>query len=110
MMDFLRRLFGGGSPASGDRGMYVYVRPKMCKEVLRLRIDPMNNLSESDEGGTFFLRKMATGQRCLFPVEITVYFDASKRITNREITNGEFVTEEEYTAFVETSQTPVTPA
>lgn len=105
-MDFLRRLFGGGSPSpSGDRGIYVYVRPKMCKEVLRLRIDPMNNLSESDEGGTYFIRKMATGNRCPFPVEVTLYFDGSKRVTKREISNGEFVTEEDYNAFA-ASQPP----
>jgi hypothetical protein len=109
-MDFLRRLFGGGGASpSGDRGLYVYVRPKMCKEILRVRVDPMNNLSESDEGGTYFVRKVATGQRCPFPVEITLYFDGSKRVTKREITNGEFVTETDYDAFVAQSQPTTTP-
>jgi hypothetical protein len=104
-MNFLRRLFGGGGGApSGDRGVYVYVRPKMCKEILRLRIDPMNNLSESDEGGTYFVRKMATGNRCPFPVEVTLYFDGSKNLKSKEITNGEFVTEADYDAFMAQSQ------
>ena len=107
-MDFVRRVFGGlglllgggGATKSGDRGVYVYVRPKMCKEILRLRVDPMNNLSESDKGGSYFVRKMATGTRCPFPVEITLYFDGSKRESKREISNGEFVTEADYDAFI----------
>jgi hypothetical protein len=104
-MNILRRLFGGGGDApSGDRGIYVYVRPKMCKEILRLRVDPMNNLSESDEGGTYFVRKVATGNRCPFPVEVTLYFDGGKRLSNKEITNGEFVTEAEYDAFMAQSE------
>jgi len=111
-MDFVRRVFGGlgllfggaSTPTGGDRGVYVYVRPKMCKEILRLRVDPMNNLSEADEGGTYFVRKMATGTRCPFPVEITLYFDTSKRESKREINNGEFVTEAEYDAFIAQSE------
>ena len=45
-MNILKSLFGGGSRSS-DRGIYFYVQPKMCQEILRIRVDPLNDLSIS---------------------------------------------------------------
>ena len=42
-MNFLKSLFGGGG-RDEDRGLYFYVQPKMCKEILRIRVDPLNDL------------------------------------------------------------------
>lgn len=98
-MDFLKRLFGGGGPSAGrDGGMYLYVQPKACNEILRLRIDLNNNLSRTDDGKGLWVRKLARGARCPFEVEIIIHFDNNRRVTSKEIVNGTFVTEEDYLA------------
>ena len=106
-MDFLRRLFGGrGTPTGpdGDRGLYMYVRPKHCKEIVVVRIDPLNDLSRNDTGDGFFVRKMARAIRCPFPAEFTLYFDKGRRFVDSEISDGEFVEEEEYLAWAEAQE------
>lgn len=100
-MSFLKRLFdglfGGGVPR--DNILYVYVRPKLCKEVLRLRVDLVNQLSLNDDESGYLVRKEARGNRCPFPVEVVLHFDRSRRLTEKEITNGEFMTEADYEVF-----------
>lgn len=103
-MNFLKNLFGGAGQASNDEGLYVYVRPKMCKEILRLRIDMRNNLSRLDNDEGFYLRKLASGARCPFQVEVEFFFDNNKRMVRKEITNGEFVTEADYNALYNTPE------
>ena len=95
-MNFLKRLFGGGRTATGD--LVVYVRPKMCKQILRLQIDLTNQLSLNDMEDGYWVRKVANNPRCPFEVEVMLYFDKQKNLVNREITDGEFVTEAEYAA------------
>jgi len=36
--------------------------------------------------------------RCFHPVEVNLTFDASKRVRDRQVNGGEFVTKEEYKA------------
>lgn len=96
-MNFLKSLFSG--PPS-DRGLYLYVKPKACQEILRIRIDTSNDLSLADSGDGYFVRKMARGNRCPFPVEMQIYFDKNRRMTDKQIENGEFVSQEEYDAFM----------
>lgn len=95
-MNFLKNLFGGGAPR--DDGYYVYVQPKMCQEILKVRVNMMNELSKTDNGKGYFVRKLASGTRCPFQAEIMLYFDDRRRLLNREIENGEFVTEADYVA------------
>lgn len=98
-MNFLKNLFGGGDSSRGDdQGFYVYVKPKMCQEIVKVRIDMMNSLSRMDDGEGYFVRKTARGQRCPFAAEMTLYFDDRRTLIDRQIDNGEFVTEAEYTA------------
>lgn len=104
-MNFLRNIFGGGgggnTGSSGDqRGFYVYVRPKMCKELVEVRIDTMNDLSGEDHGDGFFVRKTARAIRCPFPVEMTLHFDKNRNFLSGEIENGEFVTSQDYAAWL----------
>lgn len=100
-MNLLKSIFGGGgNKRSADGGIYIYVKPKMCKEILRIRINPGNDLSRTDDEKGYFVRKMAQGTRCPFPVEITVYFDGRRNITGKDIENGEFATEADYEAFI----------
>lgn len=96
-MQFLKTLLGGGS-RSDDRGIYFYVQPKACQEILRIRVDPMNDLSRADEGSGYWVRKVASGHRCPFQAEVEIYFDKNKRMTSSEVTNGKLVSEEDWLA------------
>ncbi|MEO1287985.1 MAG: hypothetical protein AAFV93_09455, partial [Chloroflexota bacterium] len=91
--------FGGGTPS--DNGYYVYVKPKMCKEIVQVRINLGSDLSLTDDTSGYWIRKVASATRCPFQAEFTLYFDKGRKLTDRTIENGEFVTEEEYQAFVE---------
>jgi len=92
---------GSGPMSDDDRTYHVYVKPKMCKEILKVRIDMMNGPSRTDDGKGFYLRKLARGTRCPFEVEMEFWWDGRRRLENREINNGEWATYEEYEAFVE---------
>ena len=97
-MNFLKNLFGGGGSNSGDRGMYFYVQPKMCKEILRVRVDPMNDLSSTDDGKGYYVRKIASATRCPFQAEVEVFFDGNKRVNDTTVTNGTMMTEADWDA------------
>lgn len=96
--DMLRKVFSGGSQS--DDGYYVYVKPKMCKEIVQVRINMKSDLSLTEDTNGYWVRKLASATRCPFQAEIILYFDKSRKLQNREIENGEFVSEEEYRAFV----------
>jgi hypothetical protein len=102
-MDFLKRLFGIGG-ASSDGAYYVYVRPKMCKEVVRLRLNLTNDPSVNDDESGYVLRKTASAIRCPFQAEITLHLNKSRGVIDREISNGEFVTEADYLAFMQKAE------
>ena len=96
-MNFLKSLFGGGG-RNEDRGIYFYVRPKMCQEILRVRVDPLNDLSQTDDGKGYWCRKVASAARCPFQAEIELYFDKNKRFKDSSVENGELVSEAEWAA------------
>ena len=96
-MNFLKSLFGGGG-RNEDRGIYFYVRPKMCQEILRVRVDPLNDLSQTDDGKAYWCRKVASAARCPFQAEIELYFDKNKRFKDSRVENGELVSEAAWAA------------
>lgn len=98
-VQFLKRLLGGAKAIEGDRGLYFYVRPKACNEILKVRVDPMNDISQDDDG-RYFVRKLARGNRCPFPVEMKLYFDANRHYVDGEIENGIFVSADDYEAWL----------
>lgn len=99
-MNFLKNLFGGGnSGQSADKGLYFYVQPRGCEEVVEVRINPLNDLSTGDDGG-YFIRKTVRGNhRCFNPAEMTLYFGGNKTLTSQEISGGAFVTRADYDAW-----------
>ncbi len=103
-MNFLKNLFGGGNQ-SKDGGYYVYVKPKMCQEIVQVRINLSNDLSQTDDYEGYWCRKVASATRCPFQAELTLHFDKSRRLVDREIENGEFVSEEDFLAFTGESET-----
>lgn len=98
-MNFLKKLFGGKGGAD-SRGLYVYVRPKRCDQIVQVRIDLYNDLSKSDDGKGYFVRKIAEAARCPFPAELHLYFNNQRKLTEKRIENGEYVTEDEYRAWM----------
>lgn len=100
-MKFLKSLFGGGSD---DSGLYIYVRPKMCEEIVRVRVDLRNHLSTADEGDGYFTRKMVSATRCPFQAEVELHFDKNRRLTSQSCSDGEIVTKAEYDAWVAEKQ------
>lgn len=103
-MGFLKRLFGGGGGAtrgstSEPYALYFYVRLKRSDEIMRVRIDLRNDLSQSDEGG-YFVRKMVRAIRAPFPAELLVTFDDRRRMTGVSVENGESVDEAAYDEWV----------
>ena len=95
-MNLLRQLgkmLAGGSSmaASGDRGLYYYVRCNRCGEVVQVRIDPMNDLSGIDGAQGLFTRKVIVGRRCYNRMEAEFSYDSSRKLTDSKVTGGVFV-------------------
>ena len=108
-MDFFRKLFGGQSATQGEPGdkdgLYFYVRPNGCDEVVRIRINKNNDPSLADDG-TYFVTKTVRGSsyKCNRSAELHLSFDKSRRLQNTEITGGTLVTAEEYQAWLATQE------
>ncbi len=81
----------------------IYVRCDKCGEAIGTRIHLRHDLSpiygEGEQGAAYLVRKTLVGsKRCFQPVEVKLTFDAERRVIAREITGGQFITEEEYGA------------
>lgn len=102
-MNFLRNLFGGGSGSNAGKasaedpaGLYYYVRDHATGEVMRVRVNKNNDLSGSDEGNGFFVRKMLTGSRGYNKVEATFNYDAKRNFVDAQIQGGELTDQAAY--------------
>jgi hypothetical protein len=108
-MNFLKQLAGmftakpSGAGQGGDPGLYYYIRCNRCGEVIRVRINPMNDLSIADDG-TRFTHKTIVGKRCYNRIEGEFTYNNGRKLINAEISGGDMVTEDEYNA----QQTPTT--
>jgi hypothetical protein len=94
----IANIFGGGQPMTrtSDPGLYYYVRCDRCGEVIKVRINSMNDLSQNDEGDAWFARKTIVGRRCYNRIEAEFVYDSKRQLTHTEITGGKLVTEEDY--------------
>jgi hypothetical protein len=95
VLNWLRRLFGGGGGTAGggrraaDGGIYVEVRCDACGEVIRARINPTSELSLTDDGKTYFVRKVLVGQQCFRAIEVELtYSDLRGTEVGREVHGG----------------------
>jgi hypothetical protein len=102
-ISFLKKIASALSPKGAEEGerLWVYVRCDKCGETIKTRIDLSHDLTPnySDEGRVtdYVVRKVLIGsQRCFEPIEVELTFDAQRRVTSREITGGQFISEEEY--------------
>ncbi len=112
-MNFLKRLasFFSAPSASSTRYYWINVKCNRCGEVIRGRVDLLNDLSidygigedgqESERPGgegnvTYFCRKVLIGeQRCYQPIEIELTFDKDHRLITQKIKGGKFIKERE---------------
>lgn len=109
-MNFLKQLgkvFVGGpsSGAGGDPGLYYYVRCDRCGEVIKVRINSMNDLSHSDDDRSLFARKTIVGRHCYNRIEAEFTYNNNRQLTNSEIVGGKLVTARDYQDYQQRSET-----
>ena len=90
----LGMLFAVSAPSSQPYSLSVQCN--RCGEIIHTQISLLNDPSvEYDEGGNitgYFCRKILMGkQRCFQQIEVTLTFDAHRRLIDQEITGGKFV-------------------
>ncbi len=107
-MEFFKKLFGGGGAQSGsDRaGLYFYIKPTGCDEIVRVRIDANNDPSLADDNSTYFVRKTVRGStyKCTREAELELFFDSNRRLTEQKVNKGTLVTKEEFEAWQATQE------
>ncbi len=92
------------SSRSGQAQVYwLYVQCDKCGEKIKARVNLYNDLSirygEKAEGDTYFSRKVIIGeQRCYRPVEVEMTFDRKRKLLDRQISGGKFISEDEFEA------------
>lgn len=99
-MDFLKRLFGGGGGSRGDKdALYIYVRSDRTGEVIRVRIHLYNDLSLSEDGDGYYVRKVIVGEKSFDRIEAQLTFDNKRQLSGSQIYGGELVDEAAYEAY-----------
>ena len=80
---------GGGGQTSPDSGIYVRVKCDACGEIVQARISPHSELSQSDDGSGYFVRKVLVGRQCFRPIEVQLrYADMRGKEIGREVRGG----------------------
>ena len=97
--DFLSRLFGGSQKPSHLYG--IYVQCDHCSEIIRTYINLHSDLSiqygDTDKDNTYVVHKQLLGSgTCFQRVDVQMTFDSRRKLINRQISGGQFVSEEEY--------------
>jgi hypothetical protein len=91
-MGFLKNLFGGGS-AKPEKRYYIFkVKCKRCGEIIEGRVDLDNDLSLSDEGDSYLVRKGLIGaNRCFQQIEVEMQFTSDRKLIEQQAQGGTFV-------------------
>lgn len=102
-MGFLKQLASFFQPRTPKRDFYFYIRCDHCGEVLRGRVDLLNDLSvEYDDKGSpasYFTRKGLVGAKgCYRPIQVELTFDRNRQLVGQEAKGGKFVEETDYLA------------
>ncbi len=93
-MGWLDKLFGRSSAPSAVSGLMRAVRCNRCGTIVRVRIDPRNDLSLNDDSSGYLLRKIIVDDTCFSRIEMVLTFDLNRRETDATITGGTFVQED----------------
>jgi hypothetical protein len=122
LVDALKSMLGlgGGAGQSVDRGLYRYVRCNRCQDVVRVRINMANEVSEisdePDEDGDvrrpdnpaarYAVTKGVVDSKCFRPMRLTVLFDGRRREIESSVEGGEVVDEAAWEAVQASRQPP----
>ncbi len=96
-MGFLKKLMGGSvTPAARFNFYPLMVKCRRCGEVINAGVNLNNELSETCNANGivtgYFCRKVMLGTgRCYQQIEVSLTFDSSRRLKDRQITGGQFV-------------------
>ena len=109
-MGFLKRLFGGDKkdkPYVDTRGVYFYVRCNNCPTCVRMRADKEYDLMREGDGYTW--HKTIVDNRCFRQIPTVAHLNSNYEIDHAEIEGGEYITEEEYNAWLNRPKEPPEP-
>jgi hypothetical protein len=99
-MNFLKQianfLTARPMPMGSDVGLYYYVKCNRCGEIIKVRINPMNDLSRSDDDSTLFVRKVIVGRKCYNRIDAEFTYNSARKLMNTEISGGDLVDERDY--------------
>ncbi len=80
--------------------LYLYIQCEKCGEKLKVLVKKETDLErvyEEEKGGSAYrLIKEAMDSKCFSIITVRAEFDINKDIISRDISNGRFITEEEY--------------
>jgi hypothetical protein len=93
LLDSLKSFF---TAPAGANAMWLHVRCARCGTPLAVRVDLRNELSADYEQGGYVLHKEMMDSQCFALMRARVRFDDSRRMIEKTIENGEFITPEEY--------------
>ncbi len=101
-MSFLKKI-GQFFSASPDKTptYWLYVQCNHCNEKIKTRVNLYNDLSirygAKGEKDTYFSRKVIIGnQRCYRPIEVEMSFDKNRKLVDRTITGGSFISKDDF--------------
>jgi hypothetical protein len=101
-MNILRRIQDLFTAAADDgSACWVYVQCDDCGEKLHTRINLYNDLSvryaDTETETTYFCRKTLIGsEKCFRPIEVELTFDEQRKLIDKKIHGGQFISKEEY--------------
>jgi hypothetical protein len=91
-MNFLKGLFGSFSGEPAALFYDLAVKCNRCGEIIHTQINLNNDLSVEygDDGSqTYICRKVLMGKgRCFQQIEVSLVFDAQKKLLSSEMTGG----------------------
>ena len=107
-MGFLRKIFGGGDDGKKEyvdkHGLYFYAVCDNCGAKVKIRADKQHDLNRTASG--FVWHKTIVDNRCFRRMNAVVHLDGRYKMTNYELSNGRFISQEEYEAIEKTEPQP----
>ena len=102
IVGWLKNLFGSSelpTRQAGDKGIYLYVRLDRSGEVVRLRIDPGQDLNFDEDTGEYTCVKGIIGPKSYRQAEATFHFNSGRMLTTAEVKGGTLATPQEWEAY-----------
>ena len=102
-MRWLTRLFTRRPRSESFSALWIYVACSRCGEAIRVRADRRYDLvsemrDPGEVGPAYMLHKDIVGARCFQRIAVDIAFDQRLQIIERRISDGRWLTEEEYRA------------